>query len=126
MEVVARDVRLGLAARGQAKLKVRQPLRAAVIVASGDERAAIERLADVVLEELNVKELRYVSQADELGSYEIKANYRALGPRFGRQMPQVAAAVASLDPRHVSSACATAAAWGSASTGTTTSSAKGT
>jgi isoleucyl-tRNA synthetase len=93
-----------LAARGQAKLKVRQPLRAAVIVASGDERAAIERLADVVLEELNVKELRYVSQADELGSYEIKANYRALGPRFGRQMPQVAAAVASLDPRHVSSA----------------------
>jgi isoleucyl-tRNA synthetase len=104
MAVVRETVRLGLAARGQAKLKVRQPLRAAVIVATGDEQAAIERLQDVVLEELNVKELRYVSGADELGSYEIKANYRALGPRFGKQMPQVAAAVASLDPRHVSSA----------------------
>ena len=68
----------------QAKLKVRQPLRAAVVVAAGAERAAIERLADVVLDELNVKELRYVSQADELGSYEVKPNYRALGPRFGK------------------------------------------
>jgi isoleucyl-tRNA synthetase len=104
MSVVRESVRLGLAARGQAKLKVRQPLRAAVIVAAGEERAAIERLAPVVLEELNVKELRYVSQADELGSYEVKPNYRALGPRFGRQMPQVAAAVAALDPAHIASA----------------------
>jgi isoleucyl-tRNA synthetase len=104
MAVVRETVRLGLAARGQSKLKVRQPLRAAVVVAAGDERAAIERLADVALEELNVKELRYVSQADELGSYEVKPNYRALGPRFGKHMPQVAAAVASLDPAHVADA----------------------
>jgi isoleucyl-tRNA synthetase len=104
MGVVRETVRLGLAARGQSKLKVRQPLRAAVVVAAGEERAAIERLADVALEELNVKQLRYVSQADELGSYEVKPNYRALGPRFGRQMPQVAAAVASLDPQHVAAA----------------------
>ena len=104
MATVRETVRLGLAARGQAKLKVRQPLRAAVVVAAGGERAAIERLADVALEELNVKELRYVSQADELGSYEVKPNYRALGPRFGKAMPQVAAAVASLDPPHVADA----------------------
>ncbi len=104
MGVVRETVRLGLAARGQSKLKVRQPLRAAVVVAAGEERAAIERLAGIALEELNVKELRYVSQADELGSYEVKPNYRALGPRFGKQMPQVAAAVAALDPEHVASA----------------------
>ena len=104
MATVRETVRLGLAARGQAKLKVRQPLRAAVVVAAGTERAAIERLADVALEELNVKELRYVSQADELGSYEVKPNYRALGPRFGKHMPQVAAAVAALDPAHVADA----------------------
>jgi isoleucyl-tRNA synthetase len=104
MAVARETVRLGLAARGQAKLKVRQPLRAAVVVAAGDERAAIERLGDTVREELNVKELRYVAQADELGSYEVKPNYRSLGPRFGRSMPQVAAAVAALDPGHVASA----------------------
>jgi isoleucyl-tRNA synthetase len=101
MATVRETVRLGLAARGQAKLKVRQPLRAAVVVAAGAEREAIERLSDVVLDELNVKQLRYVSQADELGSYEVKPNYRALGPRFGKSMPQVAAAVESLDPAHV-------------------------
>lgn len=104
MATVRETVRLGLAARGQAKLKVRQPLRAAVVVAAGAEREAIERLGDVAREELNVKELRYVSQADELGSYEVKPNYRALGPRFGKQMPQVAAAVAALDPGHVADA----------------------
>src|SRR5262249_35003876 len=65
------------------------------------EREAIERLSELALEELNVKELRYVTQADELGSYEVKPNYRALGPRFGKLMPQVAAAVAALDPAHV-------------------------
>jgi len=97
-------VRLGLSARTGAKLKLRQPLRAAVIVAAGAERVAIERLADVVRDELNVKELRFVSQADELGSYEVKPNYRALGPRFGRLMPQVAAAIEALEPAHVASA----------------------
>jgi isoleucyl-tRNA synthetase len=104
MGVVRETVRLGLAARGQAKLGVRQPLHEAVVVAAGVERAAIERLEGIVLGELNVKRVRYVSQADELGSYEVKPNYRALGPRFGKQMPQVAAAVAALDPEHVAEA----------------------
>ena len=77
-----------------------------------------------MLEELNVKELRYVSQADELGSYEVKPNYRALGPRFGKPMPQVAAAVARARSRSTSpTRCATAAASASRSTATTTSSA---
>jgi isoleucyl-tRNA synthetase len=107
MAVARETVRLGLAARGQAKVKVRQPLHEAVVVASGPERAAIERLGDVIAEELNVKRLRFVAEADELGSYEIKPNYRTLGPRFGKAMPQVAAAVAGLDPGHVSVAART-------------------
>jgi isoleucyl-tRNA synthetase len=101
MAVARETVRLGLAARGQAKVKVRQPLHEAVVVAAGREREAIERLADVVRDELNVKELRFVEEADELGSYEVKPNYRTLGPRFGKAMPSVAAAVAALDPAGV-------------------------
>ena len=97
MAVARETVRLGLAARSQAKLKLRQPLRAAIVVASGVEREAIERLADMVRDELNVRELRFVSEADELGEVEVKPNYRTLGPRFGKQMPMVAAAVAGLD-----------------------------
>ena len=49
-------------------------------------------------------ELRFVSEADELGEVEVKPNYRTLGPRFGKQMPMVAAAVAGLDPAHVAAA----------------------
>jgi isoleucyl-tRNA synthetase len=97
MTVARETVRLGLAARSQAKVKLRQPLHAAVVVATGAERAAIERLAEIVREELNVRELRFVSEADELGEVEVKPNYRTLGPRFGKDMPLVAAAVAGLD-----------------------------
>jgi isoleucyl-tRNA synthetase len=106
MAAAREAVRLGLAARAQAKVKLRQPLREAAIVASAEERAAIERLADIVREELNVKGLRFVSGAEELGRYEVKPNYRALGPRFGRAMAQVTAAVAALDAEHVSTALA--------------------
>jgi isoleucyl-tRNA synthetase len=101
MALARETVRLGLGARGKAKIKVRQPLGEAIVVADGREREAIERLADVVREELNVKRVRFVAAADELGSYEVKANYRTLGPLFGKDMPLAAAAIAALDPAHV-------------------------
>jgi isoleucyl-tRNA synthetase len=104
MALARETVRLGLAARGKAKIKIRQPLREAAVVASGREREAIERLADVVREELNVEQVRFVAAAEELGSYEIKANYRTLGPKFGKEMPRVAEAIAALDPAHVAAA----------------------
>src|SRR3954469_8402225 len=104
MAVAREAVTLGHRARSGAKVKVRQPLRAAVVVAAGREGAAIERLADVVADELNVKELRFVERGDELGSYEGKPNYRTLAPRFGKDMPKVADAVAALDPGHVAAA----------------------
>jgi isoleucyl-tRNA synthetase len=101
---VRSTVEMGRSARAQAKLKVRQPLAAAVIVADGAERAAIEAFASEVKDELNVKELRFVEQADELGSYEVKPNYRTLGPRFGKHMPLAAAAIGAMDPAHVADA----------------------
>jgi len=100
MEVARDAVELGRAARGAASVKMRQPLGEAVIVAAARERAAIERFAQLVREELNVKALRFVDEADELGRWELKPNYRALGPRFGRRMPQLAEAVKVIDPAH--------------------------
>jgi isoleucyl-tRNA synthetase len=106
MEAVRLTVELGRAARAQAKAKVRQPLRRAVIVANDAERAAIEARADLVTSELNVKELDFVTDESELVSYSAKPNYRALGPRFGKSMPQVAAAVEALEAAHVASVLA--------------------
>jgi isoleucyl-tRNA synthetase len=106
MAAAQRTVRLGHAARSAAKMKVRQPLRRAVVVANEAERAAIEELSDLVTAELNVHELDFVSEEGELVKYTVKPNYRALGPRFGKRMPQVAAAVAALDPARVASTVA--------------------
>jgi isoleucyl-tRNA synthetase len=104
MAVARRTVELGRAARSQAKIKVRQPLREAVIVADERERGSIARLEDLVLDELNVKEVSYVSEAEELAEYEVKPNYRALGPRFGARMSHVVRAIESLDPAGVATA----------------------
>jgi isoleucyl-tRNA synthetase len=101
MEAVRLTVELGRAARAQAKAKMRQPLRRAVIVANDAEREAISARGEMVKAELNVKELDFVSEESELVSYAVKPNYRSLGPRFGKRMPQVAAAVGALDPTHV-------------------------
>jgi isoleucyl-tRNA synthetase len=107
VEAALRAIELGRAARAAAQVKMRQPLAKAVIVATGGEREEIERLGEVVRAELNVKELEFVTEEGELVSYRVKPNYRALGPRFGKSMPQVAAAVEALDP-----SAATAAAKG--------------
>ena len=107
MALARETVRLGLGARGKAKIKVRQPLGEAVVVADGREREAIERLVDVVREELNVRRVRFVAAAAELGSYEVKANYRTLGPLFGKDMPRAAEAIAGLDPARVAEAVRT-------------------
>jgi isoleucyl-tRNA synthetase len=103
MEAVRRTVELGRAARAQATVKVRQPLRRAIVVATDAERRAISAQAEIVTSELNVKELEFVTEESELLRYQVKPNYRSLGPRFGKQMPQVAAAVEALDPAKVAS-----------------------
>ncbi|MGD0979939.1 MAG: isoleucine--tRNA ligase [Solirubrobacteraceae bacterium] len=104
MATVRETVRLALAARAAGKVKLRQPLREAIVVASGREREAIERLGELVRDELNVRDLRFVAAADELASYAVKPNFRSLGPRFGKDMGGVEAAVAALDPAHVAAA----------------------
>jgi isoleucyl-tRNA synthetase len=104
MAIARETVRLGLGARAQAKIKVRQPLAEAVVVADGRERVAIEQLVEIVREELNVRRVRFVEAADELGEYEVKANYRTLGPLFGKDMPLAAEAIAAIDPARVAAA----------------------
>ncbi|MDQ5895025.1 MAG: isoleucyl-tRNA synthetase [Actinomycetota bacterium] len=101
MAATRQTVELGRASRAQAKAKVRQPLARAVVVATDAEREAISSQTELIKRELNVKELEFVTDQSDLVSYLVKPNFRTLGPRFGKSMPQVAAAVAALDPGHV-------------------------
>jgi isoleucyl-tRNA synthetase len=97
MGVARKVVNLGRAARMAAQLKVRQPLATALVACDARQRTALESLSEVVTEELNVKQLAFVDSAADLVSFQVKANYRTLGPRFGKAMPEAAAAVAALD-----------------------------
>jgi isoleucyl-tRNA synthetase len=96
MGVARQVVNLGRAARNAAQIKTRQPIEVAVVAAREKEQAAVESLATVVAEELNVKSIEYVASASELVNYVVKPNYRTLGPKFGKNMPAVAEAVAAL------------------------------
>ncbi|MGV3484989.1 MAG: isoleucine--tRNA ligase [Planctomycetaceae bacterium] len=89
---------LGRAARAEAGLKVRQPL-ARVEVVLADE-AAIEWLSThdaLVRDELNVKQVEYTTQGDQYVRYDVVPNFKRLGPRVGKHLPAIKAALAKAD-----------------------------
>ena len=90
---------LGRAARASADVKLRQPLaKARVNVGSQRERNDLRELADVLVEEINVKVIEVVSEVGELVSYKLLPNNRVLGPKFGKAFPQVRNALGQLNP----------------------------
>jgi isoleucyl-tRNA synthetase len=101
MDLARRVASLGLSARSNAGLKVRQPL-SKVLVHVGEGQAELsEELVDIVADELNIKTFEFVAGAGELVSYRVLPVNQVLGPRFGARFPQVRAALAKLDPAEV-------------------------
>ena len=96
MHVTRRMVQLGRAARSESKIKVRQPL-SRMLVPSVALAMLTPELQDEVRGELNVNHLESFGSAGDLVEYSAKGNFRALGRRFGKQTPQVAAAIAATD-----------------------------
>ncbi|MBX2801632.1 MAG: isoleucine--tRNA ligase [Myxococcales bacterium] len=87
-------VRLGRRLRERHRLKTRQPLRAITVVHhDADARAGIEAHAELLAEELNVKEVRVVAEGDELATLTCKPNFKTLGRRYGKEMKQAAAVI---------------------------------
>jgi isoleucyl-tRNA synthetase len=98
MRLAITTASLGRAARGSADIKLRQPLaRARVNVGSQQERNDLLELAEVLSEEINVKEIEVVSEVGELVNYKLMPNNRVLGPRLGRLFPKVRVALMVLD-----------------------------
>ncbi|MDQ3956009.1 MAG: isoleucine--tRNA ligase [Actinomycetota bacterium] len=99
MALVRKLVALGRAARTDAKARVRQPLKRALVVLPSSEVDDLKELQGLVSEELNVKKLDVSRGIEELVTYSVKPNFKALGPRFGPQVKDVATALAQTDPR---------------------------
>ena len=101
MHVVRKLVALGRSARTEAKTRVRQPLQRALVVIPPGEAGDLEELSELVLDELNVKELDVTRGLEELVSYSVKPNFKQLGPRFGPQVKDIARTLAATDARSI-------------------------
>jgi isoleucyl-tRNA synthetase len=97
MDVAIKVASLGRSARSSSNVKLRQPLARAMVVADVRQQARLEHLADIVLDELNVKEIDLLREAGELVHYEIGLNPRLLGRKHGRTFPKLRTAVRALD-----------------------------
>jgi isoleucyl-tRNA synthetase len=93
-------VNLGHGLREQAKQRVRQPLpELRFACAMAQQRAAIESLADVIREELNVKKITPCAQLDDLVHYTYKPNLKTLGPKFGKGLAEINKALPTIDEK---------------------------
>jgi len=97
MVLVRRLVAVGRAARTEAGVRVRQPLQRALVVLPAADAAALDGLEGLIAEELNVRAVEPARGLEELVSYEIKPNFKALGPRLGARVKDLAAALADAD-----------------------------
>jgi isoleucyl-tRNA synthetase len=89
---------LVLSIRQKEKIKVRQPLQKIMIpVLDAQERKAIEAVANLIKSEVNVKEIELLDDASGILVKQIKPNFKTLGPRFGKDMKAIAAAVGKLN-----------------------------
>ncbi|MDT0309187.1 isoleucine--tRNA ligase [Streptomyces sp. DSM 44917] len=104
MLLARRLVELGRATRAESGVKTRQPLSRALVAAQGFELLSAE-LREQIAEELNVTALDALSgMGGSLVDTSAKANFRALGARFGKRTPLVAKAVAAADAAELSAA----------------------
>src|SRR5882724_2007395 len=99
MEALLRLVSLGSAARNSVRIKVRQPLTEIVIQPANDsELHAVQRYAEQISEELNLKKVRLHDPAQgPLLRYDINPNLKTLGPKFGERVKEIRTALAALD-----------------------------
>ncbi len=106
MALARRIASLGLSARGNANLKVRQPLGRALVHA-GRKVELDPELRAIVEDELNVKALEFVEEEGALVSYKILPDNKLLGPKLGARFPRLRAALAAADPAKVAAAVRT-------------------
>jgi len=109
IDCVIRTKNLGLSLRNSARVKVRQPLGELHVRAASATDAAVlsdPHFAAQVLEECNVKALTLIADEATLAKVNIKANFKALGPRYGKHMKEIAAHLGQADPGIVAAAVA--------------------
>ncbi|SHI35181.1 Isoleucyl-tRNA synthetase [Tangfeifania diversioriginum] len=92
-----------LALRRKEKLKVRQPLAKIMVpVLNPRFKEQFEAVKDIILTEVNVKEVEFLADTTGVIKKKIKPNFKTLGPKYGKQMKQIAGAIAKFSQEDIS------------------------
>ena len=87
-------VNLGLSARRAENIKVRQPLGLCeLVVADATVKEGLAHHLDLIMEELNIKQVEFTDTPEAYVTYEVKPNFKVLGPKFGKKVKAVGAAL---------------------------------
>jgi isoleucyl-tRNA synthetase len=93
MEIAQKIVYLTRAMRAKANLKVRQPLKKIMVVVDKSKRDALSYMKEVILDEVNIKELIVLDDDSEIVNKSAKANFKSIGPKFGKKVKTVAESI---------------------------------
>ena len=97
MELARLAVGLGRGLRAKHDVRTRQPLRSmTVVLADAGKRAGIERMVEIVRDELNVKEVHVQADEGEFVTYSARPNLKLLGPKFGKEIGKIKGEVSAL------------------------------
>jgi isoleucyl-tRNA synthetase len=101
MEIAQRVVYLTRAMRAKANLKVRQPLKKIMVVVDKSRRDALSYMKEVILDEVNIKELIVLDDDSEIVNKSAKANFKSIGPKFGKKVKTVAESIKSFTKEQI-------------------------
>lgn len=100
MELAQQITSMVLALRRKVNIKVRQPLHCIMIPATPEQQKYIEEVKGLILNEINVKELKFI-EGNGILVKKVKCNFRVMGKKFGKQMKAVANAVGELTQEQI-------------------------
>ena len=97
MSLAQRTSSMVLALRRKVNIKVRQPLSSLMVpIVDEAQRDAVQSMSELILNEVNVKAIKYVSGEDGVLVKRVKPDFKKLGPKFGKSMKSVVAAITSM------------------------------
>ena len=95
MALAKEMVSIARSLRNEGRVRVRQPLPE--IILYGVDGRLTDEMKYLVLDELNIKQLKYIDSDEELFSYQAKADFKKLGPRLGQKLKKISTSIASLE-----------------------------
>ncbi len=97
MDLIRELVTLGRSARESVKIKVRQPIQEVIV--DGKYETLIGDLVPLIMEELNVKHVEFTQNLPNYMNFQLKPNFKVLGPLVGNKMGEFGKALSALDPQ---------------------------